>query len=77
MTRNGQQRCKQDLGRYLRNMAEALGPLPLWADDKELERLRQLRLYKLARPIQQLSPRLKPDRKEQTDEPLVSLWPGE
>ena len=46
MTRDDPQRRKQDLGRYLRKMAEALGRLPLWADDEELERLRQLRLYK-------------------------------
>ncbi len=46
MTRDGQQRRQQDLGRYLRNLAEALGRLPLWADDEELERLRQLWLDK-------------------------------
>ncbi len=50
MTRDDWQRRQQDLGRYLRNLAEALGRLPLWADDEELERLRQLWLYKLARP---------------------------
>ncbi len=46
MTRDGQQRCKQDLAKYLCNMAEALGRLPLWAAVEELERLRQLRLDK-------------------------------
>ena len=51
MTRDDWQRRKQDLGRYLRNMAEALGRLPLWTDDEKLERLGQLRLYKLARPL--------------------------
>ena len=50
MTRDGQQRRKQGLARYLRNMAGALGPLPLWADVEELERLRQLRLDKRQSP---------------------------
>jgi hypothetical protein len=31
---------------YSRKVAEALGRLALWADDEELTRLRQLRLYK-------------------------------
>ncbi len=31
---------------YSRKVAEALGRLALWADDEELKRLRQLRLYK-------------------------------
>jgi hypothetical protein len=31
---------------HSRTVAEALGRLALWADDEELERLRQLRLYK-------------------------------
>ena len=31
---------------HSRKVAEALGRLALWADDEELERLRQLRLYK-------------------------------
>ena len=31
---------------HRRKVAEALGRLALWADDEELERLRQLRLYK-------------------------------
>jgi hypothetical protein len=31
---------------YSRTVAEALGRLALWADDEELKRLRQLRLYK-------------------------------
>ncbi len=51
MTRDDWQRRQQDLGRYLRNTAEALGRLPLWATVAELERLRQLRLYKLAPPL--------------------------
>ncbi len=46
MTRDDQQRRKQDLAKYLGNMAEVLARLPLWADDEELERLRQLRFYK-------------------------------
>ncbi len=46
MTRDDQQRRKQDLARYLHKMAEALGRLPLSADGEELGRLRQLRLYK-------------------------------
>ncbi len=46
MTRDDQQRRKQDLARYLRKIAQALGRLPLWADDEEVQRLRQLRLYK-------------------------------
>ncbi len=77
MTRDGQQRRKQDLARYLGNMAEVLGRLPLWADGEELGRLRQLRLSTSVNgptPVmQQLSPLLKPDRKEQTDESLASL----
>jgi hypothetical protein len=31
---------------HSRKVAEALGRLALWADDEELKRLRQLRLYK-------------------------------
>lgn len=50
MPRDDQQRRKQALARYLRNMAEALGRLPLWADGEQLERLRQLRLYKRQSP---------------------------
>jgi hypothetical protein len=51
MTRDDQQCRKQGLARYLlRNMAEALGRLPLWADVEELERLRQLRLDKRQSP---------------------------
>ena len=50
MTGDDWQRRKQDLGRYLHKMAEALGRLPLWADDKGLERLRQLRLDKRQSP---------------------------
>ena len=46
MTRDDPQRRKQNLAKYLRNMAEGLGRLPLWTDDEELQRLRQLQLYK-------------------------------
>ena len=46
MTRDDWQHCQQDLARYRRNMAEALGRLPLWANDHERERWRQLRLRK-------------------------------
>ncbi len=37
MTRDDQQRRKQDLARYLGKMAQALGRLPLWADGEELQ----------------------------------------
>jgi len=46
MTRDDGQRRQQDLDRYLLKMAQAIGCLPLWANDHELERLRQLRLDK-------------------------------
>ena len=51
MARDDGQRCKQDLAKYLCNMAEAFGPLPLWAAVEELERLRQLRLDKRQWPV--------------------------